>query len=121
MNEERRLIRDIFMCDLEEVKPLADQAREKFAITFPSVVVDTLLNIRLFEKEDAEYYVNSSTQIKVDYGQLLSACKQAYSGKGWQLGITTIRESLIMLDSATQKLDLINREIFRRFLWGISD
>lgn len=117
MNEERRLIRDIFMCDLKEVKDLADQAHEKFAITFPPVVVDALLNIRLFEKEDAEYYVDSSTQIKVDYGQLLGACKAAK----WQLGITTIRESLIMLDSATQKLDLINREIFRRFLWDISD
>jgi hypothetical protein len=114
------------MADLEEIVPLADKARSKYAITFPTEVVDCILDIRLSEREDLNYKIyklDPVTKLKVDYGLLLGACKAAHNQTGWRLGITTIYESLQILDVAQKNAEQhriqkeIDRALFRIFMW----
>lgn len=107
-NEERTMLREVFMAELEDIPSLAQMAREKYGIKFPEPVVDALVYLRM------EEHNGRKLPVFVEYGYLLRACESC--SPPWALGITTVREAIQVFQEAEAGMHELSREIGRKLL-----
>lgn len=105
-NEERKIIREILMANLEDIPNLAVEAREKHGIKFPEEVADALIYLRIEDRE------GRTLPVLVEYGYMLCVSKEC----SWQLGVTAIREAIALFHEAELGLHELTREIGAKIL-----
>lgn len=108
-NEERKLIREIFMARASDIEPLAKKAIEKYGIKFDAKVVDGLIYIRTREIEGFDMHP------LVQYGFLLRICKEC----NWQLGVTAIQEAIDTYIKAEKNLHKITQNTGKKIIDSI--
>lgn len=99
MSEEKIIIREIIMSDIEEIPSVVSKAKDK-GIKFPEHFVDELVKMRT--KENIE---GKQLDIELQYDILFAAAEDS----NWELGIETIPECLDLYKEAEAKLEKIKK------------
>lgn len=99
MSEEKIIIREIIMSDIEEIPWVVIKAKD-LGIRFPKPFVTELINIRTKEKIEG-----AQLPIKEQYQRLFASAEDC----GWELGIETIRESFDLYEEAETKLEKLKK------------